>query len=172
MQDQPKVGVRPRLILCAETAADLMMPNPVSIAAGATVKEATAFLGDKGFSAAPVIDEAGRPVGVLSQSDIVVHDREKVEYVSAKPEYYERDDVNRRSAKALPSGFEVVDVDRTQVRDIMTPVVFSVAPETAAHKVIEDMLAQKVHRLFVVGADGVLVGIISTIDVLRHLRPE
>jgi CBS-domain-containing membrane protein len=109
---------------------------------------------------------------VLSQSDIVVHDREKVEYVSAKPEYYERDDVNRRSAKALPSGFEVVDVDRTQVRDIMTPVVFSVAPETAAHKVIEDMLAQKVHRLFVVGGDGVLVGIISTVDVLRHLRPE
>jgi CBS domain-containing protein len=149
-----------------------MMPNPVSIAAGATVKEATAFLGDKGFSAAPVIDEAGRPVGVLSQSDIVVHDREKVEYVPAKPEYYERDDLSRRSAKALPSGFEVVDVDRTQVRDIMTPVVFSVAPETAAHKVIEDMLAQKVHRLFVVGADGVLVGIISTIDVLRHLRPE
>jgi CBS domain-containing protein len=54
----------------------------------------------------------------------------------------------------------------------MTPVVFSVAPETAAHKVIEDMLAQKVHRLFVVGGDGVLVGIISTVDVLRHLRPE
>ena len=172
MQDQPKVGVRPRLILCAETAADLMMPNPVSIAAGATVKEATAFLGDKGFSAAPVIDEAGRPVGVLSQSDIVVHDRESGPYVSGNPEYYARANLSRRSGKALPTGFEMVDANRTWVRDIMTPVVFSVTPETAAYKVIETMLAHKVHRLFVVGTDGILVGIISTVDVLRHLHLE
>jgi CBS domain-containing protein len=149
-----------------------MTPNPVSIGADATVKEAAAFFVEKGFSAAPVIDEAGRPIGVVSQSDIVVHDREKVEYVSANPDYYERADLSRRSPNALPAGFEVVDADRTQVRDIMIPVVFSVAPETPAHKVIEDMLGQKVHRLFVVGGDGVLVGIISTVDMLRHLRPD
>jgi CBS domain-containing protein len=172
MKKPPSVEVTPRLVLCAATAADLMTPNPVSIGADATVKEAAAFLVDKGFSAAPVIDEAGRPVGVLSQSDIVVHDREKVDYVSANPAYYDRADLSRRLPKALQTGFEVVDVDRTQVRDIMTPVVFSVAPETPAHKVIEDMLGQKVHRLFVVGGDGVLVGIISTVDVLGHLRRE
>ena len=51
----------PRLCLAAETAADLMMTNPVSLRAAATVQEATAFLNGKGFSAAPVIDEAGRP---------------------------------------------------------------------------------------------------------------
>src|SRR5262245_45057673 len=75
-----------RLTFGAETAADLMTPNPVSIAADATVKEAAAFLADKGFSAAPVIDRAGRPVGVLSQSDLVVHQREKAEYVPPVPE--------------------------------------------------------------------------------------
>jgi CBS domain-containing protein len=172
MKDQPSLEISPRPTLRADTAADLMTPNPVSIAAGATVKEAAAFLTDKGFSAAPVIDEAGRPVGVLSQSDIVIHDREKVEYVSANPEYYARADLGRRSAKTLPSGFEEVDVDRTRVRDIMTPVIFAVAPESPAYKVIEDMLAKKVHRLFVVGGDGVLIGIISTVDVLRHLQRE
>ncbi len=172
MKNPSSVEVTPRLILCAATAADLMTPTPVSIRADATVKEAAAFLVDKGFSAAPVIDEAGRPVGVLSQSDIVVHDREKVEYVSANPEYYERGDLSRRSAKALPTGFEVVDVDRTQVRDIMTPVVFSVAPETPADKVVADMLGLKVHRLFVVDSAGVLVGVISALDMLRHLGRE
>jgi CBS domain-containing protein len=101
-----------------------------------------------------------------------VHDREKVEYVPDNPEYYRRADLSQSSAEALPNGFEVVNVDRTQVRDIMTPVVFSVAPATPAYKVIEDMLARKVHRLFVVGSDGVLSGIISTVDVLRRLRPE
>src|SRR5262249_2802727 len=67
------------LALRAETAADLMTPDPVSIGADATIKEAVAFLTDKGFSAAPVIDRAGRPVGVLSRSDVLVHDRETVE---------------------------------------------------------------------------------------------
>ena len=168
MKNPASVESNPRVVLDAATAADLMAPNPVSIAAGASVNEASAFLAHKGFSAAPVIDEAGRPVGVLSQSDIVVHDRESGPYVSGHPEYYERADLS-------PPGIirtDVVNGDPTQVRDIMTPVVFAVSPDTPAFKVIEDMLAHKVHRLFVVGSDGVLIGTISTVDVLRHLRPE
>ena len=50
------------LTLMAETAADLMTPNPVSIRADASLKEAVAFLVDKHISGVPVIDEAGRPV--------------------------------------------------------------------------------------------------------------
>jgi CBS domain-containing protein len=51
----------------------------------------------------------------------------------------------------------------------MTPAVFSVPPETPVGKVVEEMLALKVHHLFVVDGDGVLVGVISALDVLRHL---
>jgi CBS domain-containing protein len=160
----------PRLVLEAATAADLMTANPASIAADATVREAAAFLSRKGFSAAPVIDEAGRPVGVLSQSDLVIHDREKSDRLT-RPTYYTRADLGQDPAKDLSIGV-VVDVDRTPVRDIMTPVIFSVAPRTAAYKVIEDMLAHKIHRLFVVDDSGILVGTISSVDVLRHLRPE
>jgi CBS domain-containing protein len=145
----------------------------VSIAANAAVKEAAAFLVDRGYSAAPLIGEAGHPVGVLSQSDIVIHNRAKIEYVSTSPNTLPQlAGLIRRSPEILPEGFEVVDVDRTQVRDITTLVVFSVAPEETVHKVTSDMLDYKVHRLFVVDSDGVLVGIISTIDVLRHLRAE
>jgi CBS domain-containing protein len=168
MKNSPSVASTPRVVLDASTAADLMAPNPVSIAAGASVQEAAAFLTDKGFSAAPVIDEAGRPVGVLSQSDIVVHDRETGPCVGDNPEYY------RRAVLTPPRIIQtdVVNGDPTQVRDIMTPVVFSVSPDTPAYKVIEDMLGHRVHRLFVVGSDGVLIGTISTVDVLRHLRAE
>jgi CBS domain-containing protein len=52
----------------------------------------------------------------------------------------------------------------------MTPAIFSVAPDTAASRVVEEMLALKVHRLFVVDSDGTLVGVITALDVLRHLR--
>ncbi len=172
MKNQNHVAVLPRVMLQAATAADLMTANPVSLDIDSLVKEAVAFLTDKGFSAAPVIDEAGRPVGVLSQSDIVAYDRGKVDYVSAKAQYYEQVDLRANHATKRREGFEVVDVDRTRVRDIMTPVVYSVKPGTPAYNVIEDMLGRKVHRLFVVDDDGVLVGVVSAFDVLRHLSPE
>jgi CBS domain-containing protein len=161
----------PRLTLWAETAADLMTPNPVSVRADATVREVIALLTDRGFSAAPVIDEAGRPVGVLSQTDILVHDRERMPLAAAAPDYYDRADLARRAGRAAVGGSEIEDVDAAQVRDLMTPVIFSVPPEKPAAKVVEEMLALKVHRLFVVDRDSVLVGVISAHDILRHLRP-
>jgi CBS domain-containing protein len=160
------------LILDVKTAEALMTRGPLSIRADATVREAVAFLTDKGFSAAPVIDKAGRPVGVLSRADILVHDREVVEYLKPTPEYYERGTLVAPGGESLQDGFQVEKADTAQVRDIMTPVVFAVKPETAAHKVVEDMLALKIHHLFVVDNDGVLVGIISTLDILKHLHPE
>jgi CBS domain-containing protein len=54
---------------------------------------------------------------------------------------------------------------------MMTPTVFTVRLEAPAAQVVEDMLALRVHRLFVVDDDGVLVGVITATDVLRHLAP-
>jgi|SRR6516165_8299784 CBS domain-containing protein len=160
----------PGMVLAANTAADLMVTNPISIHQDLTVREATALLIDKGFSAAPVIDDAGTPVGIVSRSDILTHDREKVDYVATAGDTYATGRSKSRVREELKEGFQVVDVDRTRVRDIMTPVVFSVSPNYPARKVISEMLALKVHRLFVVDRTGVLIGLISTVDVLRHLR--
>jgi CBS domain-containing protein len=155
------------LKLHAETAADLMAANPISVRADANVREALTLLTDKGFSAAPVIDEAGRPVGVLSRSDLLVHEREYTHHVSRSPSFFYEEETRGK----LPEGFHEEDVDPTSVRDVMTPAIFSVAPDTPAAKVVQDMVGLRVHRLFVVDADGTLVGVISTMDILRHLRP-
>jgi CBS-domain-containing membrane protein len=159
-----------RLVLDEMSAADLMSPNPVSIREEASVQEAIAMLTDRGFSAAPVIDEAGRPVGVLSRADILVHERELS--MAPQPDLEEEEPVERtvRVQRPLPSGFSVAVVDPTQVRDIMTPAVFSVTPETPANKVVEQMLELNVHQLYVVDHEQFLIGVISTLDVLRHLH--
>jgi CBS domain-containing protein len=171
MKNQLTLESSPRLALQAETAAELMTANPVSVRDDATLREALALFVDKGYSAAPVIDEAGRPVGVLSRGDLLVHDRETAEHLRAAPEYYRKGELKARSGEALGRGFQVEKVDHTLVRDLMTPVLFSVAPDTPAAKVVREMLALKVHRLFVVDDNGVLVGVISAMDVLRHLQP-
>jgi CBS domain-containing protein len=124
-----------------------MTPNPVSIRDTATILEAVALLTDKGFSGAPVINEAGHPVGVLSRADIIAYDRERA---------------RQTETGAAPA----------HVRDVMTPAVFSVTPETPASRVIGEMAGLEVHRLFVVDRAGVLLGVISVMDVLRRLQPE
>jgi len=154
----------PLLRLTAQTAAELMTANPVSVSADATVEEAVAFLIDRGFSAAPVIDNAGRPIGVLSRADILVHDREKVDYLHPR-----HGEAPGRTARAAEEAVPVAKGEHVRVRDLMTPVVFSVQPDCSAVRVVEDMTAWKVHRIFVVDSTGVLVGVISALDVLRHL---
>lgn len=157
-----------RMSLWAETAADLMTTNPISIGADVTVREAVMVLIDRGFSAAPVIDEAGRPVGVVSRADILVHDRE----MEGRPLcYYNKEDLKTHDGEQL-TGFQGKEVDRTRVSEIMTPAVFSVEPDTPAAKVVEQLLSLRVHRMFVVDRSGILLGVISALDVLRHLRPE
>jgi len=160
-----------RLTLQADTAADLMSPNPVSIDATATVGEAVAMLVDRGFHAAPVIDEAGRPVGVLSAGDILRHDREYNRHLERVPQFYSVSELRLPTGERVPgSGFQVEAVDRTPVRDIMTPAVFSVPRTAAPDLVIREMTNLNVHRLFVVDPDGVLVGVITSRDILRRLQ--
>src|ERR1041385_2081305 len=132
---------RPYLTLTAETAADLMSPNPVSLRADATVREALALFTDRGFGAAPVIDGAGRPVGVLSRTDLLIHDREQARHA------WTVDDTgwDEPPTPSAHEGFSVEVVDPTPIRDLMTPIVFAVSLQTPADRVVEELLALKVH---------------------------
>jgi predicted transcriptional regulator len=144
-----------------------MTPNPLSLRDNLNLREATIFLVDNGISGAPVIDEAGRPVGVLTQTDILIHDREEVTHLSPlEPEF------DGTRPRLHWEEFQVERVDTTAVREVMTPAVFCIPRETLGWKVVTQMVALNVHRLFVIDEDGVLVGVITTMDVLRRMIPE
>ena len=145
MTNTPTVPRASRLTLDAARADELMTPNPMSLRGEATVPEAIAWLTEKGFSAAPVIDESSQPLGVVSRGDILIHERERLRSVAA---------------------------DATTVRDIMTPAVFSVTPQVSAAQVIEQLLTLNVHQLYVVDEHQHLIGVISAHDVLRHLHGD
>lgn len=141
---------RGRLMLAAETAADLMRTDPVSVRADARADEVLDFLSHRGISAAPVVNDAGRPIGVLSRTDLLAH-RHNV----PDPD------------RLLGANPRVMDV---RAEHLMTPAVFAVAPSTPASRVVADLLGLNVHRLFVVDDDGVLVGVITPTDVMRKLQ--
>lgn len=130
------------LTLHANTAADLMTPAPVSLVDTATVAEAAAFLTERGFGAAVVITPGGHPAGVVTKTDLVNHARHRGTHPA----------------------------DTTPVTQVMTPAVFTVRIETPPRSVVEQLLEVGVHHLFVIDPSGVVVGVISPIDVLKRLR--
>src|SRR5262249_47363894 len=95
----------------------------------AVVREAVTFLTDRRISAAPVINEAGRPVGVVSEADILRYDREHVDHLHPVPEYYLRSELTLGSGERLPDAFEIEVGDDTHVKEIMTPVIYSVVAQ-------------------------------------------
>ena len=142
------------------TAAKVMTPNPKSINRHATVRETAEILHEHGLHIAPVIDDAGRPIGVVSRTDLL--------------DYWGR---RRDRLTALAAGeLNVASVpgpeepgDELTVPEIMTPVVFGVRMNAPIASIVEKMIALEVRCLFVTDGDGVLVGTISVFDVLRHL---
>jgi CBS domain-containing protein len=133
----------PPLTLQAAVAADIMTPGPVSLADTDTVPEAVVFFTQRGFGAAVVIDTAGHPLGVVTKTDVLSH--------------------TRRHKPGL-------EPDDTPVTEFMTPAVFSVRSDTSARSIVEQLLEIGVHHLFVKDAAGVIVGVISPVDVLKKLK--
>lgn len=159
-----------RLVRFAPVAGDIMTPNPVSIDHFAKVQQGAVVLSERGISAVPVINEAGRPVGVVSRTDIVR--AAGGEFGTARCALSCED---CGSSAIVPRDVHSDELDPgicdcPTVSDIMTPEVFSIGTDASVVRIVEELLSKDVHRLFVVDANGVLVGVVTALDVLRSLR--
>lgn len=123
--------------------AELMQRNVTSIRSEASVAEAILTLADAHVSGLPVLDGAGRMVGVLSSSDVLAAEAEA------------EDAVSRQTL-----------LESTQVREIMTSRPYTITPTAEVHEAAQQMLYADVHRLFVTEGETV-VGVISTTDIVR-----
>jgi CBS domain-containing protein len=167
----PRTDLAP-LRLHAAFAEDVMTLSPVSIREELTVHEAVVFLTERRISAAPVINEAGRPVGVVSEADILRHDREHAEHLYWLPQKDVDRELTLDTGEHLSGrSFEVEVPDGTRVKDIMNPVVYAVRRTTPIYEVVDQLVKRRIHRLFVVDADNSLVGVITTLDILTRLGP-
>ena len=143
-------------------AADVMTRNPKSIRQSASIRDAARFLISNGIQTTPVIDDAGRPVGVLSRTDLLDYGdrrRDRLAAIAAS-------ELLLHDTETAPSqsNFDL------RVMDVMTPVVFSVSMDTPIGKVIQKIAALEVRCLFVTDEQGVLVGGINVFDLLRTSR--
>ena len=142
-------------------ARNAMKRNVVTVNPEITVQELARTLMEEGISGAPVVDSQGFLVGVVSQTDLVRHDREGLAGAEedGHPFYQEID-------SSLPRGFHTESPDGTRVRDIMTPLVISASETTPLRRLARMMLRKHVHRV-IITRDGKVRGIITSMDLLR-----
>jgi len=152
------------LILRAQTAGEIMTPNPFSIYEETPVQQAAAFLEEKAFSAAPVVDEHCRVVGVISRTDIARECGAR-----AMPDFHHTIRTRTESGDVLGTVFHNEHPDDKAVGEIMRAMVIAVPPEAPVSRVIALMLAENIHRVFVTDNDGKLIGVVSGVDILSRL---
>ena len=56
--------------------------------------------------------------------------------------------------------------------EIMSPKVLTVQPDESVEKVASMMVESRVHRVFVTDASDEIVGVASSLDLLRAIAPE
>ena len=141
----------------------VMNPRVVCVRTDLGTDSLTAMLFALDLRSVPVVDDGGRPVGVVSRSDLLRHWREG------------DDEPPLRVAgpygghgEYLGPGFHA-DVAAELVADVMMCLAFSL-PETATlSRAAAIMAYEGVHRIPVVASDGKVVGLISSLDVVRWL---
>lgn len=152
-----------------ETCAREVMSSPVTaLPKGTTLGEAARILTEHGHGGAPVVDLRGEPVGMVTLFDIVValagldsHPGRLGELFLASQRRWERgaeeDDREDDDDMAL----------EVPVEDVMTPRAVLVAPGTPLTSVARTLAVEGIHRVLVRDPGGPLVGVITSLDVLR-----
>ena len=129
-------------------AKDAMTSPAVTVTPDAHCKDAAALLVRHRISALPVVDAAGRLVGLVSEADLLP--------LEASPD-------PRSRATPLPPRTEPVP---RRVDEVMTPDVYTVDEDTDLGIVAQRMLDANVKRFPVLRGDRV-VGIVSRHDLVR-----
>jgi CBS domain-containing protein len=148
-------------------ARDVMSHPVCQLQSLTPVRDAAAFLLRHGISGAPVLDEHGHWAGVFTQNDLARYVQNRI-IPSAQARSLE-------SREQVPDPFTLPsdEFGRTPVKEVMTPGMFTVFPEATLAEVIHAMTSFKIHRVFVISErEGELVGVITTMDILRRLDRE
>lgn len=142
----------------ARVAVSAIMTTPAIRVTPETTLESIAdiFL-DRAISAVPVVDDAGRPLGMVSKTDLVRETRLAAENLEVE------------TVAGPEPGMHVERIARSTAGEIMTPVVFSVPAATPIATAAALMAYEHVHRVPVLGEQGQVVGIVSSLDVLQWL---
>lgn len=148
-------------------ARNIMTPHVIVVQQTDTIEDALHVLRSHHITGAPVIDDRGRFVGILSLQDLVDAPHAASSGESIVPLAHG----NERTTWDLYDRAQPLDeaASAVQVRTRMSRVVTSVVEDAPLVEVARVMCDGHWHRVPVVNAAGGLCGIISSMDVLAAI---
>lgn len=139
-------------------AAEIMTAPVITIAPEATIADAAELLLAHRISGAPVVDAAGKLVGIVSEGDLL----RRVEAGTERRRSWWLEIFTRSDTLAA----EYVKAHGRRVSDIMTRWVVTAAEDTPLAEIADLLERHGIKRLPVV-RDGAVVGIVSRANVLQ-----
>jgi CBS domain-containing protein len=142
---------------------DIMTTELITVSPQTEITSAAKILLEKRINGLPVIDDSGKLVGILCQSDLVAQQKS-----IPIPSVYTLLDsfIPLTSLKRIDK--EVQKIAALKVEQAMTPDPVTVGPETDIEDVARLMVDKKYHTLPVVEGDKI-IGIVGKEDVLKTL---
>ncbi len=139
-------------------ARNVMVTPVVTVKPSATVQEVAKQFLERQISAAPVVDDNGKLVGIVSEGDLL----HRVEAGTER----RRSWWLRAFTEADTLAAEYVKSHGRKVSDVMTRTVITAAPETPIHEIATVLEKNAIKRLPIL-ENGQLVGIVSRANLLQ-----
>lgn len=139
---------------------DVMTTSVAAVPPHMAIEEVAAFLLERRISAAPVVDDDGRLLGIVSEGDLL----RRPETGTERPRSWWLS----LFASSTEAAADYIKTHGRRAIDVMTRDVVTVGEDTPLSEVAGLLERHRVKRLPVV-RDGQLVGIISRADLLRAL---
>jgi len=141
--------------------SDAMSKEIAIVTANSTMSEAADVLCEQRVTGAPVVDEMGHCIGVLSGTDFIHSKAAELggEYLTS-----------RLCSPRHPGETYFVDESpRDLVRRHMSPAVQTISSEASLLHAARCMCEEHIHRLIVLDEKEVPVGILSSLDLVAAL---
>jgi CBS-domain-containing membrane protein len=147
-------------------AKDIMTRDILSVTPDTEIAKATKILLKNRINGLPVVDDSGKLVGILCQSDLVAQQKSiPIPSVFTLLESY----ISLTSIKRIDK--EVEKIAALKVKQAMTSNPVTVDPQTDIEDVAKLMVDKKYHTLPVMEGEKI-VGIVGKEDVLKTLLSE
>jgi CBS domain-containing protein len=142
---------------------EVMVTDVVAIQPQDRASDALQTMLENHVSALPVVDNHDRCVGMISATDLL----QLAQQLGGELEALH--DAEGLSRELLERQLEQTGFSSQVVQEVMTHKAISVRPESTLVAAAAAMIDNHVHRLAVTDGAGKMVGIISTIDIMRAL---
>lgn len=146
-------------------AKDIMTKEVVTVGPETAVIEVAKLLLEKRINGVPVVDKAGKVLGIICQSDLIA-EQKKLPF----PSVFTLLDTFIPIFSQAKREKELEKIAAVKAAQAMTPDPVTVTSETSLEDIASIMANRHFHTIPVVDG-GKLVGIIGKEDVLRTLLP-